>query len=185
MMKMDKKKLYVITGGSALGKSKVLSLLKEKGYPVLQDGAHRIIVEESAKSEGISRNDPGFQLFLAKKQIEAEDKLPNKTCFVDRSILDNFIAYMQRSEKPVDPEIEDLLVRAKYEQQVFVFQMPPKEIYDTQKTFEPFEDFLVIQYLLTKAYMDRGYEIIKVSYKSHQERADFIVDYVEKKLKGK
>jgi len=180
MVPDNQKKLYVLTGGSGTGKSTVLSLLKERGYPILEEAARKIIAEESAKPDGMSRYDPQFPLFLAKKQIEAEDKLPLKICFLDRSIIDN-VAYMERSGKKVPSKLEKMIAKAPYEREVFFLEMPPKNIYGTKgETFEPYEQSLIIHELVEKAYKDRGYKIIKVPFKSYQQQADFIVDYVKK-----
>ncbi len=172
------KKIYVLSGTNGSGKSTVLKILRKRGYPVIEEQARKVIAEQHQKPAGIHRTHPDFQTFLAQKQRELENQLPNKICFLDRSVVDG-IVYSELSGLDVTSKLLRIIKKSDYEKEVFFFEVPPKEKYGKEGvTFCTYEEALKIHEMLLDSYKKFGYSIITVKFDIFQEQADFIENKV-------
>lgn len=174
---MNTTKRVIITGGPGTGKSTIIDLLEEKGYPCHREVSRAVIKEELAKgSTQLPWDDlSGFSNLVFDGQTSqyrhAEE---GKVNFYDRGIID-VIAYLKKDKLPSDA-LEDLARHYPYYTKVFL--TPPwEEIYakDDERR-ENFETMTVIHKELKDAYTSFGYEVIEVPKGSSQERVNFILE---------
>lgn len=86
----DKIKKYVITGGPCSGKTTVISLLKRKGFLVLEETAREVLRNNKRRKN--PKNDLELQIEIFERQIKKENNLGDAQVFLDRSALDG-VAY--------------------------------------------------------------------------------------------
>lgn len=176
---MNTTKRVIITGGPGTGKSTIIDLLDEKGYPCHREVSREVIKEELAKgSEQLPWEDlSGFSNLVFNGQTnQYRNAVEGKTNFYDRGIID-VIAYLRKDNLPSDA-LEDLAKHYPYYKTVFL--TPPwEEIYlrDDERR-ENFADMTAIHEALVDAYTSFGYEVIEVPKGSSQDRVKFILEHL-------
>lgn len=174
---MQNKKI-VITGGPGTGKSSVIHHLEHQGYHCLHEVSREITAD--AQKQGIT------QLFLEKPilfseklrearigQYKAAVKSGGNLVFLDRGLPD-VVAYMDYYHTSYSSEFIEACNQYRYAQ---VFILPPwKEIYQNDdERYESFEQAMLIQDFLKKAYLSLGYRPLEVPKQSIAKRGDFIL----------
>lgn len=177
-MKKSIRNYYVLTGGPGTGKTSLLTLLAEKGFPCIPEVAREIIKEQVlnrgsalpwADKEAYANRMWSESLCSYKLTLQ---RFENEVVFFDRGLLDR-ICYMEMEDIKISQEIQDDLSSALYKK---VFILPPwEEIYVTdserkQSWAEALETFESMK----KVYEKYGYETIEVPKLSIAERVQFI-----------
>ncbi len=169
----------IITGAPGTGKSTVLDLLAQKGFPILPEMARALIAEEQL-NEGSSllpwKDHPAFGQELFKRQVDQYHQAKDGINFYDRGILDN-LAYLRRdghANAQLEQEAENYSYHAK------VFLMPPwEEIYGKDEVrWEDLDLMLDIDRALREIYRDFGYQVLEVPKSEAGARAQFILDRI-------
>ena len=127
---MKEAKFYVITGGPGVGKTTLLSALKNKGFFVVPEDARRIIKEQmQINSESLPwKNKSLYADLMFEASLNTYQKIVNgsydKTIFFDRGILDT-ICYRSMENLPISEELNKLVNAHPYNRKVFI--LPPWE----------------------------------------------------------
>ena len=127
---MKEAKFYVITGGPGVGKTTLLSALKNKGFFEVPEDARRIIKEQmQINSESLPwKNKSLYADLMFEASLNTYQKIVNgsydKTIFFDRGILDT-ICYRSMENLPISEELNKLVNAHPYNRKVFI--LPPWE----------------------------------------------------------
>lgn len=171
---------YVISGGPGSGKTTLINGLQKQGYFCSEEISRKMIIQETAKGSfclpwiDISC----FSAKVLQEMIFAWNHAPaNTVTFFDRAIPD-IIAYLNVAEVPVPEEYYTTLSLHPYHKQVFI--LPPWEgIYvNDSERWQTFEEAVVINEAIRKAYITCGFELIDVPKNSQTERVAFILDFI-------
>ena len=172
-------KKYVLTGGQGTGKSTLLARLSARGFRTLPEAARQVIEEElAAASDRLPWKDlAAFQQRVVRLQLEWEDGLNdgNDIIFLDRSIIDGH-SYSRHGGAETPAEIAHH-ARGRYDR-VFVLEPLPTYENDACRR-ETKEEQVVIHNLVIEDYRSFGYEPIFVPVLPVEERADYILKYLD------
>jgi predicted ATPase len=172
--------VYVISGGPGFGKTTLLHLLAEKGFPVCPETAREILSSnESVTGWMETKKLPlDFERKVAEKRMNFLSATgPNTIAFSDRGLPDQ-IAYSWFKQKVLSKYIEEVVKTCRYAP--FVFVTPPwEEIYsqDGIRT-ENFVEACEIHSFVLKAYLKYDYKIIDLPFKNPKERVNFILNFL-------
>lgn len=173
-------KKYIISGGPGSGKTTLINGLQRQGYFCAEEISRKMIIQETAKGSfclpwiDISC----FSAKVLQEMILSWDQAPvNEIVFFDRAIPD-IIAYLNVAEVAVPEEYYTALALHPYHKQVFI--LPPWEaIYvNDSERWQTFEDAVIINEAIRKAYTTCGFELIDVPENSLPERIAFILDFI-------
>lgn len=181
---MKEAKFYVITGGPGVGKTTLLSALKNKGFIVVPEDARRIVQEQmQTNGEGLPwKNKTLYAELMFEASLNTYQKnvneIYNKTIFFDRSILDT-ICYRNMEDMPVSEELDKLVHACPYNQKVFI--LPPwEEIYQTDnERKQTWEEAVYTFDKMKQTYLQYGYEVIEVPKNSIEHRCEFIMNQIQ------
>lgn len=171
---MEKTKRIILTGGPSCGKTTVLDYLKKQGYNCISETAREVLEEKI-----IDPKTPEFQLEIFRRQLEKERKYRG---FFDRSALEG-IAYSRKISGYVSQEIESFYFPNRYGAVFLLERLPFKQ--DGTRTEKNDEEAEEIHQLITSAYQEKGYKLIKVPVfqgtleESVERRANFILEELE------
>ena len=176
---------YVLTGGSASGKSTILAELANRGYSIIPEGAIQII-EEGIASMGKDEftnwrmnNYTEYQASIIQRQIELEQDVDDEIVFLDRSAIDCYT--FCRMKNANIPEIFSEAMNSglfEYEK-VFVLETlnPFPERYETGRT-QNYERSVSMGNALREDYEEFGYNVIWIPMMSVDERVELILSYI-------
>jgi predicted ATPase len=172
--------VYVITGGPGFGKTTVLNLLAEKGFPVCSEIARELLATNKSVNEWIETNKlpVDFERQVAEGRMNFINTIePNTLAFSDRGLPDQ-IAFSWFKKKMHSNFIEEVVKTCRYAP--FVFVTPPwKAIYcQDEIRQENFEEASEIHRYILKAYLKCNYKIIDLPLKYPEERVDFILNFL-------
>lgn len=175
-------KRFIMTGAMGSGKSTVLKLLHSAGLKIIEEPARQILAEQrSTGDDGVPEKNPKYfsQLLLSRAiyQFKKMQKFEGNVIY-DRGIPD-VIAYFQLFDLNYPPA-EKASELFRYEPNVFIFPAW-EEIYTTdderKMSFAAAKDFGT---QVQQIYRDYGYHLIDVPCVSPQDRAQFIVEKLNK-----
>ncbi len=173
---MPQTKRIIITGGPGTGKSTIIDLLEERGYPCHCEVSRAVIKEQLEKgSDLLPWNDlSGFSDTVFKGQTgQYHQAEPNEINFFDRGLPD-VIAYLRKDLLPTEA-LDDLVEHYPYHNEVFV--TPPwEEIYkNDEERREDFETMQAIHNALVETYEHFGYTVVEVPKEDSYKRVNFIL----------
>lgn len=176
-----KKNWYVVTGGPSTGKTTLMIMLQKKGFGAVAEAGRAIIDEEVAKGltiQEIRADDFAFQTKCLETQIKNEAAQdPNKVLFFDRGQLDT-VAYFRALNLPMSDFIREAAKNAEYNT-MFLLDRLPNFVKDYARLED--ESFIArISGLLEEAYQEAGIEVVHVPVLDAEDRAKFILDYIQK-----
>ena len=172
----------MLIGGPGTGKSSVLTELENREFHCMHEVSREVTLK--AQQEGIQQlflTDPMLfsRMLLEGRENQYNEATASKhaTVFFDRGIPDVY-AYLEYTNEPYPKEFIEKSIECKYD---YAFRFKPwKEIYTSDnERYENFEESLVIDTFLQKAYEDLGYHIIDVPFGSIKERTDFILNWLK------
>lgn len=160
----------VITGGPSVGKTTIVSMLGELGYPVVQEFATAII-KEGEFLPWVDR--ARFQAEVLRRQVAAELALSESTepIFLDRGLFDGEAYYIY--DKLEIPEAFSKLDASNYTVAFLVEELPFFEVNHVRRENLSFTREISI--ILENCYTSRNVEVIRVPAMKPQERIDFVI----------
>lgn len=175
-------KKIVLIGGPGTGKSTVLNALAKENYHCMPEVSREVTLE--AQKKGIQQLFLTDPLLFSKMLLEGRERQYNEALklgaewvFFDRGLPDVF-AYMDYSNQTYPSYFRKKSEELVYDH-VFLFK-PWESIYiSDNERYESFEESLIIDQFLQKAYKDLGYTIIEVPFGSVIERVNFIVNWLK------
>lgn len=181
---MKEAKLYVITGGPGVGKTTLLSALKNKGFLVVPEDARRIIKEQmQINGESLPwKNKTLYAELMFEASLNTYQKIVNetyaKTVFFDRGILDT-ICYRNMENMPVSEELNKLVNSQPYNRKVFI--LPPwEDIYQTDnERKQTWKEAVYTFDKMKQTYLEYGYDAIEVPKKSIEHRCEFVISHTQ------
>ncbi len=160
----------VITGGPSVGKTTIIAMLAELGYPVLQEFATQVI-KEGEFLPWVDR--AKFQAEVLRRQVEAEKGLvdSHEPTFLDRGLFDGEAYYIY--DKIEIPEAFSKLDASNYTIAFLVEELPFFEVNHVRRENLSFTKEISV--ILENCYRSRNVEVIRVPAMDPQERIDFVV----------
>lgn len=178
---------YVITGGPGVGKTTLVHELHQREFTIIPETTSELIKEQQAiDGEALPwKNRKSYMEMMFQRSVESfvrtmGDHKGNAPLFFDRGFLDA-LCYAALEGIPIDQEMETLAQTHRYHPQVFI--LPPwKNIYHSDREREQDWNEAVFTYnKMIQTYRSYQYDLIEVPRVSVSERADFVLDHINKK----
>ena len=165
----------VISGCSGGGKSTLIDLLSDKGYPIHPEPGRLIVKSETQKqSDGLPwvnlKKFLSLALELNIKNFKKSD--PNQLTFFDRCIIDTIVDFTR------DADSVQAAQQYRYSQKVFL--VPPwKEIYIQDSERQHSFDSALEEYdRLLVNYKKLGYETVIIPKSDPKSRVKFVLNHL-------
>jgi predicted ATPase len=170
----------IITGTMGSGKSAILKVLKDDGFPVVAECARTILAEQRAFSgHGVPEDDPNLfcELLLSRSLHEYKVNRSGNIVMFDRGLPD-IIAYASLFGLELH-HYQQCAQLNRYCNTIFLLE-PWEEIYENdderKMTFQQALDFHLN---LTQVYESLNYNLCTVPNYTISERASFIKEHLE------
>lgn len=176
----DRAIFVVITGGPSVGKTTIITLLKERGYTVVDEQATKLI-KEGEILPWVDR--VAFQEEVLKRQIavEAPHLGSESPVFLDRGLLDGEAYYLCDNMQP--PAIFQTLPTSRYAMALLIEELP---FFDNNGIrFEDLEFTRKITPVIEKCYTRRGIQVERIPALPPKERVDFALRIVNAQLESR
>jgi predicted ATPase len=163
----------VITGGPSVGKTTIISLLRERGYPVVDEQATQII-KEGKILPWVDRD--LFQQEVLRRQIAVESPYINSETpvFLDRGLFDGEAYYI--CDGLPTPPVFQTMPQSRYAMALLIEELP---FFDNNGVrFEDIEFTRKITPVIEKCYTSRGIHVERVPALPPKERVDYAVRVV-------
>ncbi|RYA23553.1 ATP-binding protein [Malaciobacter halophilus] len=172
----------IFTGGPGSGKTSVIEFLSSLGYASAPEVGRKVI-QTQVKFQGTAlpwQDKIAFRDEMVLEEINNYESLGNLvTTFYDRSIIDSY-GYSKLEKIPVSNFLLTKCYELNYYRKVFIF--PPWEaIYENDvDRKQDFNEAVATYYEMVSAYNKFAYELIEVPKVSVKERAEFILNNLNK-----
>lgn len=165
----------VITGGPSVGKTTLITLLQERGYPVIEEQATKTI-KEGQFLPWEDRNE--FQQEVLRRQVDEEARLngDGRVIFLDRGVFDGEAYFIY--DKLFVPTAFSRLNSDRYDLAFLVEELPFFETNDVRR--ENIEFSREISNILERCYIKRGVPVVRVPFMTPEERVNFIISETRK-----
>ena len=177
MNEYKRENFYILTGAPGVGKSTLLSALKQS-YSTVSEPAREVISRQrSTSGNGLWHQDRNlFVRLLLEKSIEKYDQGDlNELTFFDRGIPDN-TAYASYGELEIKP-FREATRKYRYNQKAFILS-PWEDIYTTDEERNmTFKEVINFHEHILDAYRD--YDLIEVPKGDLIERVKFIEQHIK------
>lgn len=176
-------KRYILTGTPGSGKTSMLHMLKDRGYPVIEEAATDVIALEHSRGNAEPWRHPDFidKIVRLQKQRQLESSpQPNRPQLYDRSpictlALSRYVGYAP------SVDLLDELARIEheniYQKQVF-FVENLGFIQPTEARKITFEESLLFEKIHAEVYIELGYKLIRIPPDTLSNRVQQIVDFL-------
>ncbi len=165
----------VITGGPSVGKTTLIALLQERGYPVIEEQATKTI-KEGKYLPWEDRN--AFQQEVLHRQVDEEARLNDdgRVIFLDRGVFDGEAYFIY--DKLFVPTAFSRLNADRYDLAFLVEELPFFETNDVRR--ENIEFTREISNILERCYIKRGVPVVRVPFMTPEERVNLIISETRK-----
>ncbi len=165
----------VITGGPSVGKTTLITLLQERGYPVIEEQATKTI-KEGKYLPWEDRN--AFQNEVLRRQVDEESRLNDdgRVVFLDRGVFDGEAYFIY--DKLFVPTSFSRLNADRYDLAFLVDELPFFETNDVRR--ENIEFTREISNILERCYIKRGVPVVRVPFMTPEERVNFVISETRK-----
>lgn len=184
---IEKSARYIITGGPGAGKTTLLRALQEKGEAVIAEAATDVITRELEWGVSEPWVKEGFRekiIALQEERQQAALALKSNRVFFDRSPIDTLSYCLRFQAQPTEilqGSVQQILDTSYYDKIVFLV----KNLGDCQSTevrCEGQEESLLMESILETNYRERGFNVIFVEAGTVEERVNFIINTLNKKV---
>lgn len=160
----------VITGGPSVGKTTIISLLKHRGFQVIEEMATQII-KEGEFLPWVDR--ARFQQEVLRRQLLAESRLTGglQPVFLDRGLFDGEAYYIYDNLEI--PPVFSTLDASVYDLAFLIEELPFFESNDVRR--ENIEFTRAISRILAHCYESRRVPVVRVPAMPPDERVDFVM----------
>jgi predicted ATPase len=166
---------HVITGGACCGKTTLIGLLADRGFPTVPEAARQLMEKEKARGrtiEEIFEDGAAFERVLKDFQQEIEHRLcATDVVFLDRALPDCLAFFRFFGLDPNEILAECLHHRYA---SVFVLDLLPLQLDGARIEDDTFT--VVLDELLVRDYDALGYHVVRVPVLSLQERLEFVLE---------
>lgn len=185
----------VISGGPGVGKSKLLEALAEKGYPIIEESARMVKMDEQYKQKDIQGYVPvlpdqfpqEFQQKVFRYQMEMEKKLKKmsgEVVFMDRSLVD-ILGYSQFYNIPPPTDVRGAIFSAQYNT-IFILDPLPSILYkNDEQRQENAKQSAQLHSIISDYYHSFAFSVYHVPYfpsaneeESIQMRRNYVIDLI-------
>src|SRR5271170_6758452 len=163
----------VITGGPSVGKTTIVSLLEDRGYPVVHEQATQII-KEGVFLPWVDR--PSFQAEVLRRQLEAEAAIVanGQPVFLDRGLFDGEAYYIY--DRLEIPAVFAGLDASSYRMAFLVEELP---FFDANEVRRENLDFTrQITDILESCYTRRNVDVVRVPAMLPLERLEYLLSRI-------
>jgi predicted ATPase len=164
----------VITGGPSVGKTTIISILRERGYAVVDEQATQII-KEGDILPWVDRD--GFQKEVLRRQMAVEAAYANSEApiFLDRGLFDGEAYYI--SDGLEIPSAFSALSAPKYAMALLIEEL---EFFDNNGVrFEDIEFTRKITPIIENCYTSRNIPVARVPALPPVARVDYVLELVK------
>ena len=186
-------KKYILTGGPGVGKTTLLSELRNRGFAIVQESATTIIEQDIKKglpNPAVTGDIGEFQERVWRYQLELEQAVEDEArVFLDRSIIDG-LAYNEFYHVRIHPDLIPTIKKTHYD---LVFILDFLDFTDNNEVrTEDHETAQTLHGLVNKHYESFGYKPIVVPVFLYDDqgrrlsvedsvsiRADFVCEIIE------
>lgn len=178
---------YVITGGPGVGKTTLLKELRNREYKIVPEIA-RELIKEQKKINGEAlpwKNKELYKKRMFNRSINSFELTENTfhketPIFFDRGFLDS-ICYATLIKSEITPQMKSYAKYWRYNKSIFM--LPPwQAIYENDnERKQGWREAVLTFKKMCDVYKYYGYDIVEVPKKPIKERADFIVEFIDKK----
>jgi predicted ATPase len=179
---MQNPNLYVLTGGPGAGKTTILAELQRRGFAGIPEVARQII-QEQVQSGGTALpwgDTARYAKLMLERSILSfrEQMTASQITFCDRGIPDT-VCYLRLIGHD---DAEAVAASVAYRYAAKAFLAPAwAEIYATDsERKQSFEEAVRTCNLMRQVYEECGYEVVELPLVSPAERADFILEHVQR-----
>jgi predicted ATPase len=166
---------HVITGGACCGKTTLIGLLADRGFPTVPEAARQLMEKEKARGrtiEEIFEDGAAFERVLKDFQQEIEHRLcATDVVFLDRALPDCLAFFRFFGLDPNEILAECLHHRYA---SVFVLDLLPLQLDGARIEDDTFT--VVLDELLVRDYDALGYHVVRVPVLSLEERLEFVLE---------
>jgi len=176
---------YVLTGGPAVGKTTLLEELQKRGYEIVPEIA-RELIKEQQKNNGNAlpwKNKDLYKEIMFDCSVNSfeyiDKKLNHQTpVFFDRGFLDT-ICYARLIQSEISERMKRYAENWRYNKNVFI--LPPwKGIYETDnERRQDWQEAVLTFEKMLEIYKSYGYNVVELPKKPVNERADFVLEFIE------
>ena len=179
--------MYVLTGGSSVGKTTIINELEKRGEPVIHEAASdwiasriRLGINEFWKEDNL-----GYNILMLQLEREKEFLDSNSRVFIDRGIFDNYAYAMHynlagtQTLSLMNEALEGIDLNKRYAAIFYV--LPYKEDFapiNTEIRRDTMKEVGELQAALYAIYSRHKNFIIVPGNMSPKERADFILEQI-------
>jgi predicted ATPase len=160
----------VITGGPSVGKTTLISLLQERGYPVIHEFATQII-KEGEFLPWVDRK--SFQAEVLRRQLAAEAEIVENglPVFLDRGLFDGEAYYIY--DKLTIPDIFSTLDASQYSLALLIEELSFFDANDVRR--ENIEFTREISNVLERCYAGRNVPVERIPALPPEERLEHLL----------
>ncbi|MEM6629309.1 MAG: AAA family ATPase [Bacteroidota bacterium] len=166
-------KKYIITGAPGTGKTTLINTLEED-YPCMHEVSRQVIMSEQEKGgDGMPWEDLNKFTELVFEASIAELAENPQALFTDRSILD-LVAYLQVENKPTPLLLDHFPYHDKFFKKVFFAPTWEAIFHKDKQRLQEFTYCQILEKVLEKNYLEKGFELIKLPKDSIRARVNFV-----------
>lgn len=183
MNKITRDRFFIVTGGPGMGKTAVITALREQGYLTVQETGRDIIRQQvAAGGKALPWADrEAFAGLMFEQSIRDYNRETGESgpVFFDRGIADT-IGYLELCGLPVPEEMYRAAAAYRFNETVFI--TPPwLSIYEQDKERkQSFEEAVLTYESMVKVYSRLEYRLVPVPEATVAERAAFMLDTVSR-----
>ncbi|MEN0052090.1 MAG: AAA family ATPase [Mucilaginibacter sp.] len=178
---------FIITGGPGSGKTNLLEALRALNYTCSEEASRQLIIQEVQQGSNCL---PWIDMrcfadkALQKMILSYEATSGLGLTFYDRGIPD-IIAYLKVAGLPVPEYYYEACQQHLYHQTVFILE-PWQEIYiNDSERWQTYPESEQLYMAIAEVYKSLNYNLIEVPKLTVNERADFIINYINSVLGDK
>jgi len=168
----------VLIGGPSSGKSTLIKMLGEKGFPIIPEAAKDLILARGGISPNNREDYIKFQLEVVEKQVRNENQFyRGETTFLDRGIYDNLV-YCNKYLGFVPTEVEKLISEHHRYDRVFLLDRLPfvKENFRIENDEAEAKE---LHERVVSTYENFGYNLERIPVLPREERLNYLFGRVK------
>jgi predicted ATPase len=180
---MRKNNFYIFTGGPGAGKTTTLEALRARGYTCVDEAARQVLRQQAATGGNATHDgdrakyrDLTLEHMIRDYHAVAETVAP---VFFDRAIPE-LSGYGAAPDQPDPPALASAIADFRYNERVFLFPAWEAIYVHDDLRKHAFAHAVAVTEEARALYPRFGYRVIEVPRASVEERAEFVLDQVNR-----